>query len=159
MNQVPMTRAGEQALREELKRLRNKERPRLARAIGEAREHGDLRENAEYHAAKEQQGFAEARIRHIESQLAHARVIDLARIPHDGRVVFGVTVELRSLDGGADVRYQIVGEDEARVRDDAISFVSPMARSLIGRHEGDEVQLTAPAGTKSYEILAVIYDI
>ena len=114
MSQVPMTRAGEKALREELKRLRNKERPRLARAIGEAREHGDLRENAEYHAAKEQQGLVEARIRDIEGRLAHARVIDLDRIPHDGRVVFGVTVDLESLDGGGQVRYQIVGEDEAQ---------------------------------------------
>ncbi len=157
MTQVPMTRVGETALREELKRLRNKERPRLARAIGEAREHGDLRENAEYHAAKEQQGLVEARIRHIESRLAHARVIDLARIPHDGRVVFGVTVELKNLDGGSDVRYQIVGEDEARARDDAISFISPMARSLIGKHAGDEVEISAPSGLKHFEILAVEY--
>ncbi len=157
MTQVPMTRAGETALREELKRLRNKERPGLARAIGEAREHGDLRENAEYHAAKEQQGLVEARIRHIEARLAHARVIELARIPHDGRVVFGVTVELKNLDSGSDVRYQIVGEDEARVRDDAISFVSPMARSLIGKYAGDEVEIIAPSGVKSFEILAVEY--
>ena len=158
MTQVPMTRAGETALREELKRLRNKERPRLARAIGEAREHGDLRENAEYHAAKEQQGLVEARIRHIEARLAHARVIDLARIPHDGRVVFGVTVELKNLDGGGEVRYQIVGEDEARVRDDAISFVSPMARSLIGKYEGDEAEISAPGGVKRFEILVVEYE-
>ena len=158
MTQLPMTRAGETALREELKRLRNKERPRLARAIGEARAHGDLRENAEYHAAKEQQGLVEARIRHIEARLAHARVIDLARIPHDGRVVFGVTVELRNLDGGGEVRYQIVGEDEARVRDDAISFVSPMARSLIGKYEGDEAEISAPGGVKRFEILAVKYE-
>ncbi|MCY3815369.1 MAG: transcription elongation factor GreA [Gammaproteobacteria bacterium] len=158
MTQVPMTPAGEQALREELKRLRNEDRPRLARAIGEAREHGDLRENAEYHAAKEQQGLVEARIRDIEGRLAHARVIDLDRIPHDGRIVFGVTVELLSLDGGKQVRYQIVGEDEARVRDDAISFVSPMARSLIGRYEGDEITLDTPGGVRRYEILSVSYE-
>ena len=157
MTQVPMTRAGEQALREELKRLRNEDRPRLARAIGEAREHGDLRENAEYHAAKEQQGLVEARIRDIEGRLAHARVIDLDRIPHDGRVVFGVTVDLRSLDRDERVSYQIVGEDEARVREDAISFVSPMARSLIGKYEGDEISLSTPGGLRRYEILAVNY--
>ena len=158
MTQVPMTPAGEQALREELKRLRNEERPRLARAIGEAREHGDLRENAEYHAAKEQQGLIEARIRDIEGRLAYARVIDLDRIPHDGRVVFGVTVELLSLDGGKQVCYQIVGEDEARAREDAISFVSPMARSLIGRYEGDEITLNTPGGVRRYEILSVSYE-
>ena len=158
MTQVPMTRVGEQALREELKRLRNEDRPRLARAIGEAREHGDLRENAEYHAAKEQQGLVEARIRDIEGRLAHARVSDLDRIPHDGRIVFGVSVELLSLDGGKQVRYQIVGEDEARVRDDAISFVSPMARSLIGRYEGDEITLNTPGGVRRYEILSVSYE-
>ena len=153
-----MTREGERALREELKRLRNEERPRLARAIGEAREHGDLRENAEYHAAKEQQGLVEARIRDIEGRLSHARVIDMARIPRDGRVVFGVTVELQRLDGEERVRYRIVGEDEARVRDDAISFVSPMARSLIGKHEGDEVEFSAPGGVRRFEILSVRYE-
>ena len=153
-----MTPAGEKALRQELARLRNEERPLLARAIGEARAHGDLRENAEYHAAKEQQGLAEARIRDIEGRLEHARVIDLARIPRDGRVVFGVTVELQRLDGEERVRYQIVGEDEARVRDDAISFVSPMARSLIGKYEGDEVQLRAPGGERRFEILSVRYE-
>ena len=153
-----MTREGERALREELRRLRNEERPRLARAIGEAREHGDLRENAEYHAAKEQQGLVEARIRDIEGRLSHARVIDMARIPRDGRVVFGVTVELQRLDGEERVRYRIVGEDEARMRDDAISFVSPMARSLIGKHEGDEVKLSAPGGVRRFEILSVNYE-
>ena len=153
-----MTPAGESALRDELKRLRNEERPRLARAIGEARAHGDLRENAEYHAAKEQQGLVEARIRDIEGRLAHARVIDLARIPRDGRVVFGVTVELQQLDSEERLRYQIVGEDEARVRDDAISFVSPMARSLIGKYEGDEVELSAPGGLRYFEILSVRYE-
>lgn len=158
MTQVPMTPAGEQALREELRRLRNEERPRLSRAIGEAREHGDLRENAEYHAAKDQQGLVEARIRDIEGRLAHARVIDLDRIPHDGRVVFGVTVDLESHDGGEQVRYQIVGEDEARVRDDAISFISPMARSLIGKYEGDEISLETPGGLRRYEILSVRYE-
>lgn len=158
MTQSPMTRAGEQALREELRRLRNEERPRLSRAIGEAREHGDLRENAEYHAAKDQQGLVEARIRDIEGRLAHARVIDLDRIPHDGRVVFGVTVDLESLDGGEQVRYQIVGEDEARVRDDAISFISPMARSLIGKYEGDEISLKTPGGLRRYKILSVRYE-
>ncbi|WP_446831643.1 transcription elongation factor GreA [Candidatus Foliamicus sp.] len=158
MTQVPMTPAGESALRDELKRLRNEERPRLARAIGEARAHGDLRENAEYHAAKEQQGLVEARIRDIEGRLAHARVIDLARIPRDGRVVFGVTVELQQLDSEERLRYQIVGEDEARVRDDAISFVSPMARSLIGKYEGDEVELSAPGGLRYFEILSVHYE-
>ena len=158
MTQVPMTPAGERALREELQRLRNEERPRLSRAIGEAREHGDLRENAEYHAAKDQQGLVEARIRDIEGRLAHARVIDPDRIPHDGRVVFGVTVDLESLDDGEQVRYQIVGEDEARVRDDAISFISPMARSLIGKYEGDEISLETPSGLRRYEILSVRYE-
>jgi len=158
MTQVPMTREGESALRAELKRLKNQERPRLARAIGEAPEHGDLRENAEYHAAKEQQGLVEARIRDIEGRLAHARIIDVARVPRDGRVVFGVTVELQPLDGEERVRYQIVGEDEARMRDDAISFVSPMARSLIGKRQGDELQLSAPGGVRRFEILSVRYE-
>ena len=152
MNKVPMTVAGEQALREELDRLKRVDRPRISQAIAEAREHGDLKENAEYHAAREQQSFAEGRIKDIEHKLSHAQVIDVSAIPHTGKVIFGTTVDLISVDDDSEVTYRIVGEDEADVKDNLISVSSPIARALVGKSEGDEVVVKAPSGDIHYEI-------
>lgn len=152
MSQVPMTVAGERALREELKQLKSVERPRITKAIAEAREHGDLKENAEYHAAREQQGFCEGRIQEIEGKLAAARVIDIAQIPYTGRVVFGATVTVINCDTDEEVTYRIVGEDEANVKIGKISVTSPIARALIGKEEGDVVVVAAPGGSIEYEI-------
>ncbi|NGP54549.1 transcription elongation factor GreA [Thioalkalivibrio sp. XN8] len=157
MTKVPMTAGGAARLREELTRLKNVERPRISAAIGEARAHGDLRENAEYHAAKEQQGMVEARIRDLEYKLSHADIIDPAGINAGGRVVFGATVELFSEAEDAELRYQIVGEEEADIRAGRISIASPIARALIGKSEGDEVQVQAPGGDRVYAILKVEY--
>ena len=157
MSKVPMTAGGAQRLREELVRLKNVERPRISRAIGEARAHGDLRENAEYHAAKEQQGMVEARIRDIEFKLSHAEVIDVSRVNAGGRVVFGATVDLYDSEEDAQITYQIVGEEEAEIREGRISIASPIARALIGRQEGEEVSVRAPGGDRFYEILSVRY--
>ncbi len=155
MSGVPMTLAGERALREELDFLKREERPRVTRAIAAAREHGDLRENAEYHAAREQQGFVEGRIRAIEAKLAEAQVIDVTRLARTGKVVFGATVDLVNVDSGEPARYQIVGEDEAEVKSRKISVTSPIARALMGRPEGDVVVVKAPGGDVEYEIAAV----
>ena len=155
MNRVPMTVQGERALREELERLKKVERPRISRAIAEAREHGDLKENAEYHAAREQQSFAEGRIMDIESKLSHAQVIDVSTIPPTGKVIFGVTVDLLEVDSGAAVTYRIVGDDEADIRRHLISVNSPIARALIGKEEGETVLVRAPGGDIEYEIDAV----
>jgi len=152
MNKVPMTVAGEQALREELDRLKRVDRPRISQAIAEAREHGDLKENAEYHAAREQQSFAEGRIKDIEHKLSHAQVIDVSAIPHTGKVIFGTTVDLISVDDDSQVSYRIVGEDEADVKANLISVSSPIARALVGKSEGDEVVVKAPSGDIHYEI-------
>lgn len=152
MNKVPMTVAGEQALREELDRLKRVDRPRISQAIAEAREHGDLKENAEYHAAREQQSFAEGRIKDIEHKLSHAQVIDVSAIPHTGKVIFGTTVDLISVDDDSEVTYRIVGEDEADVKANLISVSSPIARALVGKSEGDEVVVKAPSGDIHYEI-------
>ena len=152
MRKVPMTVAGERKLREELQHLKAVVRPSISAAIAEAREHGDLRENAEYHAAREQQSFCEGRITEIERKLADAEVIDITRIEHSGKVVFGSTITLLNLDTEESVTYQIVGEDEADVTAGKISVVSPIARALMGRHEGDEVVVRAPAGEIEYEI-------
>ncbi|MGB0764543.1 MAG: transcription elongation factor GreA [Luminiphilus sp.] len=152
MNKVPMTVAGEQALREELDRLKRVDRPRISQAIAEAREHGDLKENAEYHAAREQQSFAEGRIKDIEHKLSHAQVIDVSAIPHTGKVIFGTTVDLISVDDDSEVSYRIVGEDEADVKANLISVSSPIARALVGKSEGDEVVVKAPSGDIHYEI-------
>ena len=152
MNKVPMTVAGEQALREELDRLKRVDRPRISQAIAEAREHGDLKENAEYHAAREQQSFAEGRIKDIEHKLSHAQVIDVSAIPHTGKVIFGTTVDLISVDDDSEVSYRIVGEDEADVQAFLISVSSPSARALVGKSEGDEVVVKAPSGDIHYEI-------
>ena len=155
MKRTPMTLRGAEALRAELKRLKSEARPAVIKAIAEARGHGDLSENAEYHAAREQQGFIEGRIKEIELKLASAEVIDPARLPQSGKVVFGATVELEDQDGGARVAYQVVGEDEADIRAGRVSITSPIARALVGKSEGDVVEVAAPGGTRSYEIVAV----
>jgi transcription elongation factor GreA len=157
MSKVPITARGAGLLREELQRLKRVERPAVVAAIAEARAHGDLKENAEYHAAKEQQGLLEARIRDIEYKLSHANVIDVTKLSKDGRVVFGVTVVLADEDDD-EVRYQIVGEDEADIRAGQISFTSPIARAMIGREEGDSVTVAAPGGERTLEIVEVIYE-
>jgi transcription elongation factor GreA len=143
VSKVPLTSRGADLLRAELKRLKTVDRPRVIRAIAEARAHGDLRENAEYHAAKEQQGFIEGRIREIDGKLSHAQVIDVTRLNADGRVVFGSTVLLLDEDDEAEITYQIVGDDEAEIREGRISYTSPIARALIG--------------DRNYEILEVLY--
>jgi transcription elongation factor GreA len=155
MKRSPITLRGAEALRVELKRLKSEARPSIIRQIAEARGHGDLSENAEYHAAREQQGFIEGRITEIERKLANAEVIDPAEIPHTGKVVFGAIVELEDQSGAARVVYQIVGEDEADIRAGRISVTSPIARALIGKAEGEVVEVTAPGGLRSYEIVAV----
>ncbi|MBV8909288.1 MAG: transcription elongation factor GreA [Gammaproteobacteria bacterium] len=155
MKRTPMTLRGAEALRAELKRLKSEARPNIIRAISEARGHGDLSENAEYHAAREQQGFIEGRIKEIESKLSHADVIDPARLPDTGKVVFGAQVELEDQDGGGRVLYQIVGEDEADIRAGRISVTSPIARALVGRSVGEVVEVAAPGGLRTYEILTV----
>ena len=152
MNKFPMTRAGESALREELERLKRVERPRIVQAIAEAREHGDLKENAEYHAAREQQGFNEGRIMEIEGKLGNAQVIDITAIPKTGKVIFGTTIDLLNLETDEKVTYRIVGEDEADVKSNMISVTSPIARALIGKEEGDAVIVKAPGGDIEYEI-------
>ena len=149
---APMTVAGERALREELAELKNVARPAVVREIAEARAHGDLRENAEYHAAKEKQGFVEARIRHIEGRLADARVIDVTRLKPTGKVIFGATVTLSDCDSEGTLRYQIVGEDESDVARKKLSIMSPIARALIGKAEGDEVSVATPNGERGYII-------
>lgn len=157
MVRYPMTPQGHATLEAELKQLKTVERPRITNAIAEAREHGDLKENAEYHAAREQQGMCEARIRDIEAKLGGAQVIDPATLPQDGRVVFGVTVVLENLDSGEERRYKIVGEDEADVKVGKISVASPIARGLIGKSEGDEAKIQTPSGLVEFEILEVLY--
>jgi transcription elongation factor GreA len=149
---------GAERLRKELKHLKGSERPRIINAIAEARAHGDLKENAEYHAAREQQGFTEGRIREIEAKLANANIIDVARLDAGGRVVFGATVDLMDEESGEEVTYQIVGEDEADIKAGLISVNSPVARALIGREEGDVVTVRAPGSDKRLEIVAVRYE-
>ncbi|MBV1788941.1 transcription elongation factor GreA [Marinobacterium sp. D7] len=157
MKRVPMTVAGEKKLRDELNHLKTVDRPRVIGAIAEAREHGDLKENAEYHAAREQQGFIEGRIREIEHKLSLVQVIDVTAIDHTGKVIFGTTVELINLDTEATVRYQIVGDDEADIKAGKISVNSPIARALIGKEEGDIAAVDTPAGTAEYEIAEVLH--
>lgn len=158
MKRSPMTLRGAELLRTELKRLKSEDRPRVIKAIAEARSHGDLSENAEYHAAREQQGFIEGRIGEIEARLGAAEIIDVTTLNAGGRVVFGSTIDLEDQDSGAKVTYQIVGEDEADIRSGRISVGSPIARALIGKSAGDVVDVTAPGKTLSYEIVAVRYD-
>ncbi|RUR41186.1 transcription elongation factor GreA [Vreelandella populi] len=157
MNKVPMTVAGEKSLREELEHLKGTARPQVIAAIAEAREHGDLKENAEYHAAREQQGFIEGRIQEIESKLSVAQVIDVTKLPKTGKVIFGVTVSLLNLDTDANVTYRIVGEDEADIKSGRISVTSPIARALIGKEEGDVAVVKTPGGDVEYEIESVEY--
>ncbi len=152
MSKVPMTVTGEAALRAELDQLKKVDRPRITQAIAEAREHGDLKENAEYHAAREQQSFNEGRLMEIEGKLANAQVIDVTTIPKTGKVIFGTTVDLINLDTDATVSYRIVGDDEADVKSNLISISSPIARALIGKEEGDVVVVNAPGGNIEYEI-------
>ena len=152
MNKFPMTVSGEATLREELERLKKVERPRITDAIAEAREHGDLKENAEYHAAREQQSFNEGRIMEIEGKLSNAQVIDVTTIPKTGKVIFGTTIDLININTDETVTYCIVGEDEADVKNHLISVGSPIARALIGKEEGDVVTVKAPGGDIEYEI-------
>lgn len=157
MSTIPMTAVGAERLREELHRLKTTDRPRVILAIAEARAHGDLKENAEYHAAREQQGFIEGRISDLEAQLSQAQVIDVTKMEPSGRVVFGTTVDLSDDESGQQVTYQIVGDLEADISQGRISISSPIARALIGKEEGDVVVVRAPGGDKEYEILAVHY--
>lgn len=157
MSRVPMTAAGEQALRAELDRLKSTDRPRVIQAIAEAREHGDLKENAEYHAAREEQGFIEGRIQELEGKLSHAQVIDVRSIPHSGKVIFGTTVVIINCETDESVRYQIVGDDEADIKSGKLSVNSPIARGLIGKSEGDIAGIQTPKGIVEYEIEEVLH--
>ncbi|MGH8279554.1 MAG: transcription elongation factor GreA [Gammaproteobacteria bacterium] len=158
MTKVPLTVRGAERLREELKRLKSEERPRVVKAIAEARAHGDLSENAEYDAAKEQQGFIEARIADVESKLASAEIIDVTKIDAKGKVVFGATVVLADEDSGKESTYQIVGEDEAEIKSGRISVNSPLARAMIGKREGDVAVAKTPGGERQLEIVTVRYE-
>jgi transcription elongation factor GreA len=157
MKRNPMTLRGAEALRNELKRLKSEDRPRVIKAIAEARSHGDLSENAEYHAAREQQGFIEGRIGEIEAKLSTAEIIDPSTVTNNGKVIFGATVQLEGQDDGKAISYQIVGEDEADIKSGRISITSPIARALVGKSAGDVVDVAAPGGTRSYEIVKVNY--
>lgn len=152
MQKYPMTVAGEKALREELQQLKTVARPQVIAAIAEAREHGDLKENAEYHAAREQQSFIEGRIQDIEGKLSNAQVIDVKTLPHTGKVLFGTTVRIINTDTEEEKEYQIVGDDEADIKNNRISVFSPIARALIGKEEGDVVAIQVPSGLVEYEI-------
>lgn len=154
---APITAAGAQRLRAELEELKSVKRPAVIAAIAEARGHGDLKENAEYHAAREQQGFIEGRIKHLESELSHAQIIDVATLDAGDRIVFGATVTLADEESGEERRYQIVGDLEADIKQGLIAISSPVARALIGKHEGDSISIEAPGGTRDYEIVAVSY--
>ena len=158
MSKVPMTVRGHELLQEELKRLKGVDRPAVIKAIAEARAHGDLKENAEYHAAKEQQGFIEGRIKEIESKLSHVQVIDVTAIDARGKVVFGSTVELIDESTGKELTYKIVGEDEADIKHGLISFTSPIARAMISKNEGDVIEFSAPDGEKVFEVVEVRYE-
>lgn len=158
MNKVPLTARGAANLQEELKQLKSIERPKVIKAIAEAREHGDLKENAEYHAAREQQSFIEGRIKDIEGKLSNAQIIDVTKLDAGGKVVFGATVVVLELDNDEEFTYQIVGEDEADIKQGLISVSSPIARALIGKQEGDDVFLNTPGGAREFEILEVRYE-
>ncbi|OGT31296.1 MAG: transcription elongation factor GreA [Gammaproteobacteria bacterium RIFCSPHIGHO2_12_FULL_35_23] len=158
MEREPMTILGKQRLEDELKNLKSVERPRIISAIAEARAHGDLKENAEYHAAKEQQGFTEGRIAEIESKLARAQVIDVTKMVNEGKVIFGSTVDLLNIDNEETIIYKIVGDDEADLGQGKISYKAPIARALIGKHVDDTVEFKAPNGLQRYEIVEVRYE-
>ena len=157
MTTIPLTKRGAEKLKEELQRLKTKDRPAVIAAIAEARSHGDLSENAEYDAAKDRQGFIEGRIKEVEGKLAAAQVIDPASLDAGGKVVFGATVDLEEEDSGEQVTYQIVGEDEADLKHGLINISSPIARALIGKEEGDTAEVQAPGGVKHYEVIGVRY--
>ena len=157
MNKVPMTINGSNLLKDELKNLKSIERPKITQAIREAREKGDLKENAEYHAAREQQSFIEGRIKDIEAKLSNAQVIDIKSIPQSSKVIFGSTVIIKKTDVNKNITYTLVGEDEADIKKNKISITSPMARSLVGKDEGDCVEIKTPDGTTEYEIVEVKY--
>ena len=157
MTKVPMTIRGAELLREELQKLKSGDRPRVIQAIAEARAHGDLKENAEYHAAKDQQGFIEGRIKEIEAKLSNTQIIDVTAIDAKGKVVFGSTVDLLDVQSGQQSTYKIVGEDEAYINAGLISFSSPIARAMIGKNDGDEVSFSAPGGEKQYELIKIRY--
>ena len=155
MSQYPMTVQGADRLREELNHLKTVKRPEIVASIADAREHGDLKENAEYHAAREQQGFCEGRIQDIEGKLGNAQIIDVTAIPNRGKVLFGTTVTLLNIDTEAEVTYQIVGDDEADIKQNRISVNSPIARGLIGKEVDSEIEISTPGGVVEYEIIAV----
>ena len=157
MNKTPMTLRGAEQLREELRQRKSEMRPKIIAAIEEARQHGDLKENAEYHAAREQHGFNEGRIQEIEAKLGSAQIIDPTQVAADGKVIFGATVDLADADSGAEQTWQIVGEDEADVKTGRISFNSPIARALIGKSEGDIAQVATPQGVREFEIVSIRY--
>lgn len=157
MQQHPMTPEGEAVLKEELNTLKTKTRPEIIEAIAVARAHGDLKENAEYHAAREQQSFTEGRIQELESKLSNARVIDVTTIPNEGKVIFGATVKLHHIQNETDTTYRIVGSDEANIKDNKISYTSPIGRALIGKQLDDVVVVDTPGGLVEYEIMAVDY--
>ena len=154
---APITMKGAQRLREELEHLKSVKRPKVIAAIAEAREHGDLKENAEYHAAREEQGFIEGRIKQLEGELSHSEVIDISKLNAGSKVVFGATVTLADVETDEEKRYQIVGDLEADIKLAMIAISSPLARALIGKHEGDSVTIDAPAGQREYEIVSVAY--
>ncbi|EIJ68346.1 MULTISPECIES: transcription elongation factor GreA [Pasteurellaceae] len=157
MNQIPMTVRGADLLKQELDFLKNTRRPEIIKAIAEAREHGDLKENAEYHAAREQQGFCEGRIQEIESKLSNCQIIDITKIPNNGKVIFGATVVLVNTETDEEVTYQIVGDDEADIKSGLISVNSPIARGLIGKEVDDTVNIAVPSGTVEFDIVEVNY--
>ena len=157
MSRAPMTQKGADRLRAELDRLKSEDRPRIIQAIAEARAHGDLKENAEYHAAREMQGFTEGRIKELEAGLSYADIIDISKLNAGKKIVFGATVDLADEDSGDEVTYQIVGDMEADIKQKLISVMSPFARALIGKSEGDSFEFQAPNGTRNYEIMGVRY--
>src|SRR5690554_4662815 len=157
MNQIPMTTRGAEMLREELKRLKTEDRPRIIQAIADAREHGDLKENAEYHAAREQQSFCEGRIQEIEAKLSNAQIIDVSKLPETGRVIFGATVTAYNTKTDEEVTYKIVGDDEADIKQNLISVNSPLARAFIGKSVDDVAIVGTPSGDVEYEIVSVAH--
>lgn len=157
MQKHPMTKEGADALQTELNKLKKEDRPRITEAIADAREHGDLKENAEYHAAREQQGLVEARIKQLEALLSNAQIIDVTKLPQTGKVVFGATVTVLNIDTDEEVTYKIVGNEESDVKANKISVNSPIARALIGKEEGEEIVVQAPSGNIDYEIIEINY--
>ena len=157
MSKVPITARGAEKLKNELQKLKSEDRPKVIEAIAEARAHGDLKENAEYHAAREQQGFIEGRIKDIEGKLSNATIIDVTKLQQSGKVVFGVTVDVADEETGDELTYQIVGDDEADIKNNKISISSPIARALIGKEEGDVAEVNTPGGIRELEIIEVKY--